>query len=386
MEKLYYGRGRDEDNKKLIAFLDEVFFINIPQLNFFDMLPKIYKDKYRPAYNNLVVQDENGEFRSAIGNFYNDLQIGGEHFHACCIGNVAVGEKYRSMGYMIELLNKSIEEMKEGGVDLAYLGGQRQRYGYFGFEISGRRYLYGYNKPVLKHAFGNEPSGFEIEPMQDGDIETAEKILAIYNESPVRSIRNAESLYDVLCSWNGKPYIMKKDGEFVGYFSMDENNKIVMECGVVDNKYLKNLVLAVFETSPEYDIEFCTAPFETEKIKFFNASAENTTIQGNESILVFNFEKYMRALLRVKSQYAKLCDGEAVVLIHGKFGDENLKISVKDNVPSVEKTDEKATVEFNHHEATRAFFSNFTFDRDSLPAEVQQWLPLPSYFYMTDTM
>ena len=27
-EKLYYGRGKDCDNKKLIAFLDEVFFID----------------------------------------------------------------------------------------------------------------------------------------------------------------------------------------------------------------------------------------------------------------------------------------------------------------------------------------------------------------------
>lgn len=386
MEKLYYGRGKDEDNKKLIAFIDEVFFKDLPNLNFYDMLPKIYKDKYRPAYNNFVVQDENGEFRSAIGNFYNDMSIGGESFHACCIGNVAVGEKYRSMGYMIELMNKSIEDMKADNVDVAYLGGQRQRYGYFGFEASGVRYLFSYNKAVCKHAFGNEPSGTVIEPLKDGELENAEKILEIYNQSPVHSVRKKESVFDILCSWNGKPYIIKKDGEFIGYFTMDENNKTVMECGVVDCKYFKNLILAVFETSPECDIEFCTAPFETEKIKFFTASAENVSVQGCESILVFNFEKYLRALLRVKSQYTTLCDGETVILIHGKFDDENIKISVKNNNVLVEKTDEKPCFEFSHHEATRAFFSNFSFDREKLPAEIRQWLPLPSYFYMTDTM
>ena len=62
---LYYGRGTDEDNKKLISFLDEVFFTDDPdERDFFNLLPKCYKDEYRPAYNNFVVQDEHGEFRS----------------------------------------------------------------------------------------------------------------------------------------------------------------------------------------------------------------------------------------------------------------------------------------------------------------------------------
>ena len=106
---LYYGRGRDEDNKKLIAFLDEVFFTDDPEeRDFLNLLPKCYKDKYRPAYNNFVVQDENGEFRSAIGSFYNDMTVGDEQIKACCIGNVAVGKNYRSMGYMIELMELSV--------------------------------------------------------------------------------------------------------------------------------------------------------------------------------------------------------------------------------------------------------------------------------------
>ena len=52
-----------------------------------------------------------------------------ENIEACCIGNVAVGKAYRSMGYMIELMEMSVEDMRKNGVDVAYLGGQRQRYG-----------------------------------------------------------------------------------------------------------------------------------------------------------------------------------------------------------------------------------------------------------------
>ena len=74
---LYYGRGNDEENERLIAFLNEVFFTDDPEgRDFLSLLPKCYKDKYRPAYNNFVVKDESGNFRSAIGSFYNDMTVG----------------------------------------------------------------------------------------------------------------------------------------------------------------------------------------------------------------------------------------------------------------------------------------------------------------------
>ena len=101
-EKLYYGRGKDCDNKKLIAFLDEVFFTDDDEAtkrDFVSILPKIYHDEYRPAYNNFVVQEENGSFRAAVGNFNIDLDVCGEKVKACCIGNVAVGVEFRSKVY-----------------------------------------------------------------------------------------------------------------------------------------------------------------------------------------------------------------------------------------------------------------------------------------------
>ena len=101
---LYYGRGNDEENERLIAFLNEVFFTDDPEgRDFLSLLPKCYKDKYRPAYNNFVVKDESGNFRSAIGSFYNDMTVGDEQIKACCIGNVAVGKDYRSMSFRLKI-------------------------------------------------------------------------------------------------------------------------------------------------------------------------------------------------------------------------------------------------------------------------------------------
>lgn len=384
---LYYGRGRDEDNKKLIAFLDEVFFTDDPEeRDFLNLLPKCYKDKYRPAYNNFVVQDENGEFCSAIGSFYNDMTIGDEQIKACCIGNVAVGKNYRSMGYMIELMELSVEDMRKNGVDVAYLGGQRQRYGYFGFESSGTSYRFNFSRSAYKHALKAMPCGLDIEKLSPNDAEGIANIEKIYSKLPIRSNRKLESYFDVLCSWRDRPYILKDNGDFVGYFVLDYTKNNVNEFGTVDPKYYPNLVAAVMEKTEALQVGFIVAPFETEKLKFFTENADGFNIDGCEMILVYNFEKVIRAYLGAKARYAKLCDGAFTVLIHGKYGDEKLRIEVVDNKVKVEKFDGKADYELSHRAATRVFFSNLPADREAFPANIQQWLPLHVFLFPSDTM
>lgn len=385
MSGLYYGRGKDEDNKNLIEFLNEVFFKD--DTNFLDLLPKIYKDQYRPAYNNFVVQGEDGEFRSAVGNFYSPMSVGGEDISTCCIGNVAVGEKYRSMGYMKELMQMSVDDMKNNGVDLAFLGGQRQRYGYFGFESAGTRYVFNANRQNIKHSFGNEKSGLDVESLDPNDKETIEKIIAINSSFAVYCKRTVENCYDVLCSWNCVPFVLKKDGEFVGYYSVHKNSdNAVQECGVTDKKYLKAMVLAIFENTDKWNLEFPTAPFETDKLKFYTENFEGFTVTGCESLLVYNFEKVIRAFMKAKMSYTKLCDGEIKVLVHGVNGDEKIRISVKNNVAEVESIDGDVDFELDHHEATRAFFSNYFTDRYRFSPNVQQWLPFNVYLSSSDTM
>lgn len=386
MADLYYGRGKDEDNKRLVEFLDEVFFSEEDDdREFLQLLPKIYKDKYRPAYNNFVVQDENGEFRSAVGNFYNDMIIGGESVKTCCIGNVAVGKEYRHMGYMKELMKMSVEDMKNNGTDMAYLGGQRQRYGYFGFESAGVRFCFEYNRQTAKHTLGKEPSGLTLEKLDPNDSETIGKISALYERYSVISVRPSENYFDILSSWNVTPYVIKENGSFVGYLTT-RNFDYIQEFDVVSPEYYGRAVLCAFENCECFNITFPTAPFETDKVKFFTENCEGMTIGGCESVLVYHFEKVIRAFLKAKSSYQKLCDGEFTVLVHGVNGDEKLKISVKDNIPSVENFDGEADFEFEHHTATRAFFSNYPSDRSILPAAVQQWFPLPSYLSGSDTM
>lgn len=387
MANLYYGRGKDKDNGKLIDFLDEVFFTKEgDNTNFLELLPKIYKDKYRPAYNNFVVQDETGCFRSAIGNFYNDIIVGGELIKACCIGNVAVGKEYRSMGYMKELMTMSVEDMKQNGTDISYLSGQRQRYGYFGYETAGTCFNFYFNRQTVKHALGNAAGGLLLEKLREDDYETIKKISEIFENRPIASVRPVENYFDILSSWNSVPYVLLENGEFVGYLVFFDNKSRILEFNVIDPSYIKRAVLCAFENTEENCLIFPICPYDAEKINFFTDKSELMKIENNESVLIFNFEKVIRAYFKAKASCQKLCNGEMTVLIHGVNGDEALHIAVTNGNVLVEKFNGQAEYELTHHEATRAFFSNYSADRNVFPPEIQQWLPLYSYLPGPDTM
>lgn len=386
-EKLYYGRGKDSDNKKLIAFLDEVFFTDDEtNRDFLQILPKIYHDEYRPAYNNFVVQDENGDFRAAVGDFYIDLDVCGENIKACCIGNVAVGLKYRSMGYMVDLMEMSVEDMMNNGTDLAYLGGQRQRYGYFGFETSGVSYSFEFNKKTAKHIYGGRKSTLRAEKLSENDEENIKKIDALYQKNIIKANRPMKDYFRILRTWRHTPYVVFDGDEFAGYFLMNYDYNWISEASVTKTEYFSELALLALEISEKESVRFNVAPFETDKLGYFTVNSENISVGGCESLLVLNYEKVLRAYLKAKASYSKLADGEQTVLIHGKKADEKLIIKVKDNVPTVEKFDGEAGCEMSHHEAVRAFFSNFTFDRNKLNAPAQQWFPVPAFIFSADQM
>lgn len=384
---LYYGRGRDEDNKKLIAFLDKVFFSGETSTrDFLSLLPKIYKDEYRPAYNNFVVQDSEGNFRAAIGNFYTTLKVGGQTIKACCLGNVAVGKEYRSMGYMIDLMEMSVNDLYKNGFDMAYLGGQRQRYGYFGFESSGVNYAFNVNPQTVKHALKGRKNTLTVKLLEPSDSDSLEMIDKLYAKRTVHAVRPIESLYDTLCSWRATPYLLFDGDSFAGYFVMSYEKNRVSEYGLADKKYYDDLLAAALDISDKGSVSFGIAPYDRQGIEYFTVNSEGVGTGGCEAVLVFSFRRVVEAYLKAKAEYLKLADGELTVLIHGQFGDEKLRITVTDNRVEVDDFDGEAEYELGHHEATRAFFSIFPGDREKLNLQAQQWFPVPNHMLESDTM
>ncbi len=386
MEELYIGRGKDAENAALLAFLDEVFFSDEEDVDFLSLLPKIYKDRYRPAYNNFVVRQPGGGFRAAVGNFDNDMTVGGTDLKTCCIGNVAVGKAYRGKGYMVALMNASLADMHARGVDLSYLGGQRQRYGYFGYENAGTSYNYHFSGQSFRHSLHGIKSGLTVEPLSADDADAVDFIDGIYAKAPVISRRPRDAYFDILCSWSDTPYLIRENGSLVGYAVLGDGLEHVSEFGLADAALLPRFVAALFELSGKDGIGFSVAPYETEKLDFFTKNASHMRTDHCESVLVLRWKKVLAAYLNAKTSYETLCDGDFTVRIRGAFGTEDLRITVKDNAVGVSEYDGEAAFELDARAAVRAFFSNYPSDRAAFPPAVRQWLPLPMYFSSRDTM
>ena len=76
---------------------------------------------------------EKDRIKALIGSFPMKLRVGENRLNLRGIGTVSVHPGCRGKGYMKLLLKQLVEEAEADGTDLVYLGGQRQRYGYFGF-------------------------------------------------------------------------------------------------------------------------------------------------------------------------------------------------------------------------------------------------------------
>ncbi|MEI6578339.1 MAG: GNAT family N-acetyltransferase [Eubacteriales bacterium] len=338
----YKGRTPQEDYQKLLDFLNDVFFIDDDietKRDFLGLLPKLYKPEYDPCYSNFIVK-EGDDIKGAVGLYYNEIMAGGEKLRCGGIGNVAVAKDSRSKGYMIECMNMAMADMKESKADFGLLGGQRQRYGYFGFEPAGVRYDFSINLSNLRHCFGNDAENeLEVREVTAGDTEVLAEIDNILRKEAYYAIHPPEQMFDILCSWRNKPYAAFKDGVIKGFFTRDFGGGL-SSFKSVDAQSINQMILAVFETVQDKNIGFSVAPYDTDCLDHFTKIAESCSIRHPECYTVINFANTVRGLLKVKAATEPITDGEIKLFIHGNAGDEKIKVSIKAGKVTVEATEE----------------------------------------------
>ncbi len=385
-DTIYKGRGTSEENEKLVQMINAVFSPERDSgFDFYELLPKLYKHDYYPAQHNFIVR-EGEEIKGAVGLYYGTLTAGEGQLFCGGIGNVAVTRDCRSKGYMKDCMSLALRDMVEKGADIGFLGGQRQRYAYFSYEQGGQAYHFTYSMRNMQHVFGMKAeSAFEIVPVKKDDSRLLDDIHALHGKKTYRFARKREDLYDILTSWENTPVAFTRNGEFKGYCILSDNGSYADDLTLLDPADSKDAALALLENNPGANISLNLPPCETALIRFFSDFAEHCSIHTAENMTVLNYQNALQVLLSYKARYSPLCDTDTKLLIHGFAGDENIRITVRNNHVSVTPC-EGADLELDHLTAVRTLFGICPPNHEKLPVTFKAILPVPFFVAGADNV
>ena len=383
-----FRTARKDEFPQVLRMLNTVFFAKddpAEQRDFFTLLPKLYKEQYKPWENNHCVF-EDGQPVAAVGLYFNEMHVAGQALKLGGIGNVAVDPATRGKGYMKQTMDMAMQAAKAQSCDIVELSGDRHRYRYWGFDKGGVTCQAHVSAVNLRHAFGNNvlAPGWAAKPVAPGDTEALAQIQAFVESAPLHLKHNRAAMHDILCSWRETPWAIWHEERLAGWFTLSHNGKQAGQLQICEwVQCLEMPLRAVLSVLPEGSgITTYLPTWRQDMIAKLEPLTEQFSVHSAGQYCVFNWENTLRALLALQAQCKTLLDGRMTVCIHGYAGPETLAISVEGNQANVEKFSGQAELTFDYLAATNYFLGLLCAARRSPVA--QNWFPLPMMLYGMD--
>ncbi len=147
-----YRQARPEERNEYVDLANHTFGFDIEEL-----LPKVYYKGDHSDRITKVAETESGKLVAENAVLPQTVHASGKTLLANFLGIMVVDPKYRGEGHMKELMKLQLEEMS-GQYHISILGGQRQRYEYFGYTSGGVQYRYHINISNIRHALKDTDS------------------------------------------------------------------------------------------------------------------------------------------------------------------------------------------------------------------------------------
>lgn len=293
---IQYRKARKEEADDLLDFINYVFSLNQCPHDFKMIDPKMYASEY-PFWKDHYVAMEDGHIRATIALTKEyDSKYGMTSGH---IGQVSVHPYHRGKNYMRVLMNMAIEDMKKERYDYSILSGQRQRYGYFGYEPGDYRFRFEINATNIRHV--------------------------LERKSPIVTIKKEEDKYSF---W--------KDEKQVGTW---EINRPIME----DESLIVDALGAYMDETEKKEICIEVPLYKADEAEIFARICENASVAAPWNLIqIFNFCNFIEIGLRKRAQAGLCDDGE----MHLQVGKERFGLKVKDGQVSSFDLDQADCVDY----------------------------------------
>ncbi|MDR0669640.1 MAG: GNAT family N-acetyltransferase [Treponema sp.] len=308
-----YGLAEAGDYGELIDFCNYVFSHAHSPTDFPVLLPKLYRREYFTLGRHYTAR-EDGRIRAVVGAYPLCLNVLGTALAGRGIGMVSVHPYARSRGYMRTLMETALADMRRDGIVFGCLGGQRQRYEYFGFSPAGLRTVFECHRTNIRHVLGKDtPPVFSIRRLNEGDREL-EDAYQIHQSKAARFERDRGKFFDILSSWKNRVFALSDKSGFAGYLVC--NDTAIPELNLKNPALMIHAIASFLNHLDRDRVSVDVQPWETEKLEAFAAFAENCHTGTAQSFTVLDWQPLLAALLRLKTASGQvLPDGEALFRI-----------------------------------------------------------------------
>lgn len=372
-----YSRALDSQMPELIKFIDMVFGFGDDSPSFGVSMPKVYgEDKCFGNIHHTV--RENGELKSVIGLYPRNYKIAGRELKTGFVGSVSVHPDSRGKGYMKLLMQKVDEEMREKNLDVALLGGQRQRYRYFGYENAGVKLMWSVDTTNLRHELGTSVcDGLAVRVVESADDSALDAIYARYLRRSLVG-RERDEFYDIARNYMETLCSIELNGECVGYLCRSADSTVIFELVLDDANLLLYVLRCVLADSEKDGLQVVTGKDELAVNEILAAACEGFELSCNLMMRIYNYPRVLETMLAAKAAYSPCAHGSVVLEVQGEG---RFRMTVDADGCRVTQTQDEPDVSLTPNEVVRRLTSPeaYVCPVKGIP---ESWLPL--HFYLTE--
>ena len=385
-------RCTQDELDEIIAFAMKVFNVDFPNL-----LPRLYRAGATTGPDHFAVR-EDGELAAAVISFPLDETVAGRTFKTYGVGTVSVAADKRGRGYMTDLLASCMTDAFEHGAALSVLGGQRQRYGYYGFALAGEHVEFAVTRSSLRHTTGLRESAFAIREATQSDTPA---LVRMMRSRPVYAERSEDDFLHAAAADYRKTYIVSDGGRDVGYFVAKPDMTHISEVafdggdGFDLRRAADELVLAALADGHDAVSVFVPS-HETALFERLYEISDSWHAAAFTNVSVLDFPTVIGAFGELLLRTRHVDDGQFVLGIephpffeelgiarrgkdHGTFG-----VRVEGGAIEVSPVEREPDVSLPYVDAIEFLFSRIGETKPYLPPLCRTLLPLPLYFPPAD--
>ncbi|MCH2663226.1 GNAT family N-acetyltransferase [bacterium] len=346
------------------------------------LLPQIYQPTEELMKAIYAIRLD-GRIVSAVGVHPRDWQVGDSTLKLAGIGGVCTLHDYRGKGLMKAIMERCLTDMKAEGFHLSWLGGQRQRYQYYGYERCGNVYDFDLRVANLRHSRRATPD-IRFEPMGGHYVDRVATARAFHEAKPIHVRRSQEDFVLYLLSGYCEPWFaLDSDENVIGYFAQVDGG--VREISS-QNVEVTLDILHAWANYLEQDIHVVVQPDDVSLARSLGQLAERVSVNATGNWQVFDWRATLRALLEVRRDTQGISEGKLRIQID----ETRLDLEVCASGVNCLVGEGPPDLQLTHFDAHRVLFGP-TRPGDGAPIPesariLESWAPLPLGFMRGDSV